>query len=147
MLTQEKIAAAETAIRDLVHSFTQEVMARQLESIMARYTPDAVSFDAIPPLVHDTAMLRKNWEMCFGCSQGEIRSVLRDLKVQASEDLAFAYGILDFTHNVGAENQIQCCMRMTTCFRKIDGQWKIVHDHCSAPFDPHTSQACLNLEA
>ena len=147
MLTQEKIAAEEAAVRQQVLQFTQQVTARQLDAIMAHYAPGAVSFDAIPPLVHDAATLRKNWEICFGCCDGEIRSIVRDLKVVASEEVAFAYGLLDFTHNVGAENQIHCMMRMTTCYRKLDGEWKIVHDHCSAPFDPQTNQALLNLDA
>jgi ketosteroid isomerase-like protein len=36
-------------------------------------------------------------------------------------------------------------VRATTCYRKVDGAWKIVHEHQSVPFDPHTGAASLDL--
>jgi ketosteroid isomerase-like protein len=37
-------------------------------------------------------------------------------------------------------------IRSTTCFRKFDGEWKVVHEHNSVPFDPATGTAALDLE-
>ena len=31
-------------------------------------------------------------------------------------------------------------MRMTSCFRKQRGKWRIVHEHFSAPFDPQSDK-------
>ena len=36
--------------------------------------------------------------------------------------------------------------RATLCFRKIDGKWRIMHEHDSVPFDPETGLASTNLE-
>ena len=36
--------------------------------------------------------------------------------------------------------------RATFCFRKIDGEWRITHEHDSVPFDPETGQASTTLE-
>ena len=36
-------------------------------------------------------------------------------------------------------------LRVTICLRRMDGGWLIVHDHCSAPFDPATTRALLDL--
>jgi hypothetical protein len=30
--------------------------------------------------------------------------------------------------------------------RKIDGQWKVVHEHVSVPFDMETGKAMLDLK-
>ncbi|NLF55654.1 MAG: nuclear transport factor 2 family protein, partial [Thauera phenolivorans] len=27
-------------------------------------------------------------------------------------------------------------MRMTACYRRRDGRWRVIHEHFSAPFDP-----------
>lgn len=147
MLTRQTLAAEEAAIRQLIDETQKDICARNIPAIMARYAADAVSFDAIPPLVHDLETLRKNWEMCFSCTEGGLESSIRDLHVTVSDEVAFSHGLLDFTHSVGTPNQLKCCMRMTTCYRKIEGQWKIVRDHCSAPFDPQTNKACLDLNA
>jgi ketosteroid isomerase-like protein len=37
-------------------------------------------------------------------------------------------------------------MRVTVCFRKANGTWVIVHEHFSAPFDPQSGKALLDLE-
>jgi ketosteroid isomerase-like protein len=37
-------------------------------------------------------------------------------------------------------------VRATTCYRKLDGMWTIVHEHQSVPFDPNTGAASLDLE-
>jgi ketosteroid isomerase-like protein len=36
--------------------------------------------------------------------------------------------------------------RSTAGFRKIDGRWRITHEHNSVPFDPQTGKASLDLE-
>ena len=37
-------------------------------------------------------------------------------------------------------------LRATTRFRRQpDGRWLIVHDHCSAPFDPRSGQTMFGL--
>jgi hypothetical protein len=37
-------------------------------------------------------------------------------------------------------------MRVTVCFRNTEGTWMIVHEHFSAPFDPQSGKALLDLE-
>jgi hypothetical protein len=29
---------------------------------------------------------------------------------------------------------------VTTCYRRIDGRWWVVHEHVSSPYDPTTGQ-------
>jgi len=37
-------------------------------------------------------------------------------------------------------------VRATVCFRKIDGQWKVTHEHISVPFDMETFKASVHLK-
>ena len=31
-------------------------------------------------------------------------------------------------------------MRVTVCYRRMGGEWRVVHEHVSLPFDPMTGQ-------
>ena len=37
-------------------------------------------------------------------------------------------------------------VRATVCFRKIDGHWKVTHEHMSVPYDMETSKASVDLK-
>ena len=37
-------------------------------------------------------------------------------------------------------------VRWTGCFRKLDGDWRIAHDHVSVPLDLPSGKALLDLE-
>ena len=37
-------------------------------------------------------------------------------------------------------------VRVTFCFRKIDGNWLIAHDQASVPFDMASGQGVVDLE-
>ena len=42
-------------------------------------------------------------------------------------------------------DEVSMWVRATLGCRRIDGEWKIVHDHESVPFDPETGQALTSL--
>ena len=67
---------------------------------------------------------------------------IHDLKIEAGEDLAFAHYLVrcGATGRDGQEHRTW--LRATTCLRRIDGDWKVVHGHCSAPFDPQAAKRC-----
>jgi ketosteroid isomerase-like protein len=37
-------------------------------------------------------------------------------------------------------------VRVTFCFRKLDGAWRIVHDQASVPFDVLSGRGVADLE-
>jgi SnoaL-like domain len=55
-----------------------------------------------------------------------------------------------FLYHVGGTlktgDEVNMWVRATLCCRRIDGRWRIVHDHESVPFDPATGQALISLE-
>jgi ketosteroid isomerase-like protein len=43
-------------------------------------------------------------------------------------------------------NDTDSWLRWTTCFRKIEGHWLIVHEQISVPIDMESGRAMLDLE-
>jgi ketosteroid isomerase-like protein len=43
-------------------------------------------------------------------------------------------------------NEVDVWSRSTACLRKIDGQWKIAHEHSSVPIDMVTGKGIMDLE-
>ena len=71
---------------------------------------------------------------------------IRDLTLAVGDDVAFGYSLnrISGTSKEGKRNDVW--VRFTACFRKIDGNWLIVHDHVSVPMDPPSGKALRNLE-
>jgi ketosteroid isomerase-like protein len=64
-----------------------------------------------------------------------------------NDDIAFAYSLNRISGTLKNGNASSgFWVRATTCFRKIDGNWLIVHDHASVPLDFESGRALLNLE-
>jgi ketosteroid isomerase-like protein len=67
------------------------------------------------------------------------------VQVSAGGDLGFC----SFLYHVGGTlktgDDVNMWVRATLVCRRIDGRWRIAHDHESVPFDPATGQALLNL--
>lgn len=138
----------EADIRQRIDTLAGAIRARDLEAVMSAYTTDVVSFDVEPPLQHVGAgAKRKNWERVFAVYERPIGYEIRDLTITVHEHVAFAHSLnrLSGTLKSGTTTA-GFWVRATMCFRKIDGHWSIAHDHASAPLDPTTGAARLNLE-
>jgi ketosteroid isomerase-like protein len=77
--------------------------------------------------------------------QGPMVFELHDLNIVAQDNVAFChYLALCGASEAGGEER-RCWLRGTTCLRRTAGTWQIVHAHCSAPFDPQSGTAMLDL--
>jgi ketosteroid isomerase-like protein len=138
----------EADIRRRIDTLAGAIRAGDLEAVMSAYTTDVVSFDVEPPLQHVGAgAKRKNWERVFAVYQRPIGYEIRDLTITVHEHVAFAHSLnrLSGTLKSGTMTA-RFWVRVTMCFRRIDGHWFIAHDHASAPLDPTTGAALLDLE-
>lgn len=48
--------------------------------------------------------------------------------------MAFSYSLNRLTGKRTTGEEVDVWVRATVCFRKIDGQWKVAHEHVSVPF-------------
>lgn len=137
--------AAETEIRQLIEHWIQAVRDRDVERIVAPYADDIVAFDAIKTLqFKGKAVYRDHWEICMGFCTGPMVFEVAELTVQATDELALAHWL----NRCGpADDESQCgFMRVSVGYRRMGGQWKVIHEHWSAPFDMESGTALFNLK-
>ena len=69
---------------------------------------------------------------------------LADIKITSGADLAFAHALVTY-QGVASDGQKLRVMqnRLTWALQSRRGNWKIVHEHTSAPVDPATGKVML----
>ena len=148
MTIKNSKASDEAQIRQLVDSWVQALRAKDVNGVMSHYAPDILVFDLAPPLQYRGAdAYRKNWEAWFPTFRGSIGYELRDLSITASDDIAFCPSFNRIRRTRTNDEETDVWVRATVCCRKIDGKWKIVHEHESVPFYMDGSyRAAVDLE-
>lgn len=141
----------EAQVRQRVDALVERIEAKDLDGLGRLYASDVVSFDVEPPLQHlgRDAKLR-NWTSVFTFFR-DVRYELRDLAFTVDENLAVAHGFgrLSGTLASGAETGAETSgmwVRVTLCFRRVDGDWLIAHDQVSVPFDLRSGRGVADLE-
>ncbi|VTR93986.1 activator of hsp90 atpase : Uncharacterized protein OS=Oscillatoria nigro-viridis PCC 7112 GN=Osc7112_0484 PE=4 SV=1: AHSA1: SnoaL_3 [Gemmata massiliana] len=137
----------EVTVRQLIADQTKAICEKNVDKLMRPYAPDLVAFDAIPPFQTNGAdAWRQTWASCLPHFPETFAIETRDLRLTVSGTVAFAHWLFRFTGPEKDHPAMQSWMRLTGCYQKIEGEWRIVHEHCSVPFDPHTSKALLTLD-
>ena len=63
------------------------------------------------------------------------------LQITPDAELAFAHGLTRCGGTGPDGKEMTGWMRLTSCLRRQDGNWRVVHEHFSAPFDPQSNTA------
>ena len=133
-------AADEAAVRALVDAFVAAIRARDIDGVMQVFAPEVVSFDLGPPLKHGRDDFDRRWRAMFGAHEGPIDYLIEDLQIAIGGDVAFSHSL----NRTSASPERW--VRWTACYRRIDGWWRIVHEHVSAPVDVREGRAVLDLK-
>jgi ketosteroid isomerase-like protein len=138
---------SETEIRRQIDRIIEGLHAKDLKKLRQVYSPEVVSFDVEPPLQHlgQRAKLA-NWEKAFAFFE-TLTYEVRDLALTVGDDMAFghAFARLSGTPKHGPAVG-GTWVRVTYCFRLIDGDWLIAHDHVSVPLDMPSGRGVTDLE-
>lgn len=135
MTVKNSKASDQTQIRQLIDHWAEALRSKDVSGVMSHYAPDIVAFDLAPPLQYRGAgSYRKNWEEWFPTFRGPIGYEIRDLSITANNDIAFCHSFNRITGTRTDDEKTDVWVRATVCCRKLDGQWKIVHEHQSVPF-------------
>ena len=139
-------AVDEADIRQRIEAGVAAVRAKDLEGVVALYASYVVSFDVGSPLRSAGAgAKRRAWVEVFAMYQRTLGYEVRDLTITVGDDVAFAYSVNRISGLLKNGDKTDFWVRWTACFRKIERNWLIVHDHVSVPIDPQTRTALLNL--
>lgn len=133
-------------LKALEDRFITAFRAKDVNTIMQLCVPDEslVVFDVTPPLQRKGAdAYRKDWEDAFNRFEGPLEAEVTDLNVTAGGDVAFAYSIHHVIGTMRGGKKVDYKVRVTDCFKKINGQWLIAHTHVSVPVDLRTGKAVI----
>ena len=134
------------AIRALLEHRGTALHSKDLEALYEHVVPENVAFDVVTPLQYVGVLEAKEraqqWLTSF---DGPVGYEVKDLQLAAAGNVGFAHCLTRLSGTT-ANGPLNMWIRSTTCFRKFDGVWKVVHEHNSVPFDPGNGKAALDLE-
>ena len=146
MDTATSKASDEAQIRQLTDNWEQALRAKDIDKMMASYTPDILVFGVMPPLQYKgTKEYRKKWEEMFSSIQGPIDYESRDFTITTHGDIAFSHCLNRIIAKSKGGHELPW-IRITLCYRKIGGKWLVTHEHASVPFDAESGKASLDLK-
>lgn len=136
----------EARIRELLEKWTRTLHAKDLDTLMALYAPDTVTFDLMPPSqVQGAERYRKNFEKWFAAMPGPIDYEIHDLRVTTSDDVAFCHSLSHVRGTRANGEKADYWVRVTVGLQKRNGEWLAMHDHVSMPMDMETRKAVPEL--
>jgi len=133
MNIQNSKTTDEAGIRSLIDQHVKALYAQDAEAVIACLAPDYLPFTLAPPLV-STMTSTEEYESWFATWQGPIGTEIRDLDIAVSGDLGVSYSLNLMTGTAASGHEVKFWYRQTLSFRKLDGAWKIAHEHTSVPF-------------
>lgn len=134
---------AEAEIRELFETRTRALAGKDVATLAAANDTAVVVFDAVAPFVHrgaETTARKQEWLAAY---RGGIGHEIRDLEITADADLAFCHFLVRISGTMLNGTEVGMWVRATSCLRKLNGGWKIVHEHASVPFDAETGKAVV----
>jgi uncharacterized protein (TIGR02246 family) len=144
-MTIENSQTSEDQIRSIINTRIEAIRRKDAESLSSGYAPDVVMFSFAPPLQYKGAN-KKATEDWFALYESRIECKTSDVRVTASLEAAFCHYFYRIRGAQVSGNKVDMWVRITLCFRRIEGEWKITHEHRSVPFDMQTFQAQLDLK-
>ena len=139
-------ADSERQIRELLETRTRAFGRRDAATAAAGYDDGLVLYDAVGPFVRrgeDPAGRLENWIASYRTGIGH---EIRDLEIAAGADLAVCHFLVRISGTMRDGTEVGMWVRATSCLRRRDGAWAIVHEHASVPFDADSGQAVLRGE-
>ena len=137
----------EAAIKRAIERFVEALRARDIDGVMSIYAPELVAFDLVPPLQYVGAdTYRNHWLEGWAMFQGAMGYEVADLEITVGDDVAFTRSFNRSSATLKTGQKAEFWLRWTTCWRKINGKWLMVHMHASVPFDVATGRAVFDLK-
>ena len=134
MAEKHVISQDEAAVRAVIDGWAAAVRRKNYEGILQNHTADFVMFD-VPPPFQSTGLedYRKTWDLFFSCSGEQVRFDIQEMTITAGTDVAFAVARMGCTEPGANGARLDLDFRLTVGLRKIDGEWRIAHEHHSVP--------------
>jgi uncharacterized protein (TIGR02246 family) len=131
---QKPLSKDEQDIRALIDRWTKAVREEDRAGIRADHDSEMLMFDVPPPfLSRGLDAYMETWEEFLSCNETPVAFDMRDVKITAGKDVAFATAIGQCLNKGPNGKREELEFRLTMCLRKIDGRWRVMHEHHSLP--------------
>jgi uncharacterized protein (TIGR02246 family) len=124
----------EMDIRALIERWAKAVREEDSEGIRADHDSAILMFDVPPPfLSRGLDAYMATWETFFSRAEKPVAFDFHDVKITAGTDVAFATatGRCIDVDPKGKREELE--FRLTMGLKKIDGRWRVMHEHHSLP--------------
>jgi len=121
-------------IRTLIDRWAEAVRKEDFTAIRADHDPDILMFDVPPPfLSRGIDAYMATWDLFFSCVKKPVTFDFEDVEITAGPEVAFATakGNCVNTDRDGKREPLE--FRLTMGLKKIDGKWRVMHEHHSLP--------------
>ena len=126
---------SENQIRAVLEAWARATRENHQDDVLKNHVPDLVIFDVLPPMKYESAdAYRRSWGDWQPEVQSETQFDLENLTVTTGSDVAFAHCFIRCGGTTPNGRSFQDLVRATFCLQKIDGEWKVSHQHVSKPF-------------
>jgi uncharacterized protein (TIGR02246 family) len=137
----------EATIRAQIDQRVAAVRAKNADAVLTCYARDVATFDLMAPLANlGIDAVRKRLVEWFASFEAPIDYELRDVQLAVAGDVAFDH---HFTHVRGTTKtgqHIDMWFRETMGYRRVDGHWKVTHQHSSVPLDMTSNKGQFDLK-
>jgi ketosteroid isomerase-like protein len=131
---RSELSGNEAAIRARIDSLAEAIRNKNLDQVMWHYASDVVVYDLLPPLdVRGIGKYRRNFEKWFATMAGRIHYEMLDVTISADDTHSFVHCLSHVTGARTGGGRADYWVRVTSGWRKVDGQWLITHEHISMP--------------
>jgi uncharacterized protein (TIGR02246 family) len=133
-MSTDSLSNDEQQIRSLIDRWAEAVRREDLPAIRASHDANILMFDVPPPFLSrglDDYMT--TWQLFFSNVEKPIAFSFEDIEVTAGADVAFATakGRCVNIDRAGKREPLE--FRLTMGLKKIDGKWRVLHEHHSLP--------------
>ena len=107
---------------------------------------DIISYDYIPPLQYVGAKAVHDDVDKFFHGITELKADFLDIQIETDGQMGVAHSLQHIVWKGADGKQLEATFRVTNCYHRVNGEWKIFHMHTSFPIDPKTKLAQMNLK-
>jgi uncharacterized protein (TIGR02246 family) len=128
------VSQDEAEIRGLIERWAKAVRDEDRAGIQADHDDAILMFDVPPPfLSRGLEAYMATWEMFYSSAAKPVAFAFDDVEVSCGEDVAFATALgrcVDIDRS-GKREPLE--FRLTMGLRKVEGRWRVMHEHHSLP--------------
>jgi uncharacterized protein (TIGR02246 family) len=121
-------------IQALIERWAKAVRDENRTGIREDHDPEILMFDVPPPFsARGLDAYMATWETFFKWADKPVAFDFTEVEITAGRDVAFATATGQCASTDPAGKHEKLTFRLTMGLRKIDGRWRVTHEHHSLP--------------